>query len=81
MTMSSVPSRISVREAYLKVVSSLELNIHTREQKRDLTKSYDKSHFTNGNVKGKVFRLHSGFGPDLGRSVGVTMATQLGYAP
>ena len=55
-------------------------------RERDLTQSYDKSPYANRNVKRtnwqhkqrhKKVRLHSGCGPTLGRSVGVTTATQL----
>ena len=58
-----------------------------REKGRDLTQSYDKSPYTNRNVKkGKVTTQQSTqqkssikqrLRTDLGRSVGVTTATQL----
>ena len=57
-----------------------------REKGRDLTQSYDKSPYTNRNVKRakwqhkqrhKKVRLNSRLRTDLGRSVGVTKATQL----
>ena len=57
-----------------------------RKKGRDLTQSYDKSPYTNRNVKRakwqhkqryKKVRLNSGSRTDLGRSVEVTKATQL----
>ena len=57
-----------------------------REKGRDLTQSYDKSPYTNGNVKRakwqhkqrhKKSSIKQWLRTDLGRSVGVTTATQL----
>ena len=57
----------------------------TRQKGGDLTQSYDKSPYTNRNVKGQVTTqttpqkssIKQRLRTDLGRSVGVTKATQL----
>ena len=58
--------------------------IMLREKRRDLTQSYDKSPYTNRNVKTAKWQhkqtkslITQQLQTDLGRSVGVTMATQL----
>ena len=48
-----------------------------REKGRDLTQSHDQSPYTSRNVKGQRSSITQRLRTDLGRSVGVTTATQL----
>ena len=81
-------STLSTNEILFKVTSIHCGKVHqytTRQKGGDLTQSYDKSPYTHGNVKRAVTTqttpqkssIKQRLRTDLGRSVGVTTATQL----
>ena len=80
-----------VRKPVFHIIETSSLNINKieiREKERDLTQSYDKSPYTDRKIKKKKQQRDNTKTPtktsitqrlrnDLGRSVGVTIATQL----
>ena len=78
-----VKSRVKTRQ--FREIAALGLKtIEARQKGGDLTQSYDKSPYTHGNVKRAVTTqttpqkssIKQRLRTDLGRSVGVTTATQ-----